>query len=229
MNQPGHTPQTPTPASPNHGAVHGPIVAYPGFDVMSQQDHWDEATRRLILDRVYNVPPVRFFGEEEARLLSEVVDRIMPQDDRAPEDRIPIVPWIDHTLYNHIVNGYRFEDMPPQEEAWRLGLQGIDETARLRHGKGFRDLADDDKDEVLVAVATGRAEGETWRKLPAKRFWDAHLMSQICEHYYSHPTAWNEIGFGGPAYPRGYVALNHGLPDPWEVREVRLDASSGES
>lgn len=223
--QPSHTA---SPTALTRPDVHRPIVVYPGYDVMSQQDHWDAATRQLILDRVANVPPIRFFGEDEARLLGAVVDRIMPQDDRAPGDRIPIVPWIDHSLYNNITNGYRYEDMPPQDEAWRLGLRGIDETARIRHGKGFQDLEPSEQDEVLVAVATSKAEGEVWQKMPSKRFWDAHLTGQVCEHYYSHPTAWNEIGFGGPAYPRGYVALNHGLPDPWEVREVRLDASAGE-
>jgi hypothetical protein len=25
--------------------------------------------------------------------------------------------------------------------------------------------------------------------------------------FYSHPWAWNEIGFGGPAYPRGFMRL----------------------
>ena len=37
--------------------------------------------------------------------------------------------------------------------------------------------------------------------------------------YYAHPYAWDEIGFGGPAYPRGYFALNNGAPEPWEPRE----------
>jgi hypothetical protein len=30
---------------------------------------------------------------------------------------------------------------------------------------------------------------------------------------YAHPYAWDEIGFGGPAYPRGYGALNFGAGD----------------
>jgi hypothetical protein len=29
----------------------------------------------------------------------------------------------------------------------------------------------------------------------------------ILSGFYSHPWAWNEIGFGGPAYPRGYMRL----------------------
>ena len=29
-------------------------------------------------------------------------------------------------------------------------------------------------------------------------------MRVVLSCFYSHPWAWNEIGFGGPAYPRGY-------------------------
>ena len=41
-------------------------------------------------------------------------------------------------------------------------------------------------------------------------------MRGIVGAFYSHPWAWNEIGFGGPAYPRGYMRLG-----PLAVREPR--------
>ena len=41
--------------------------------------------------------------------------------------------------------------------------------------------------------------------------------------YYSHPWAWDEIGFGGPAYPRAYMRLERGEPEPWEVAEKRYE------
>ena len=28
--------------------------------------------------------------------------------------------------------------------------------------------------------------------------------------FYSHPSAWNEIGIGGPAYPHGYKNIGMG-------------------
>jgi hypothetical protein len=45
-------------------------------------------------------------------------------------------------------------------------------------------------------------------------------LRDISGAYYAHPYAWDEIGFGGPAYPRGYAALNNGAPEPWEPREA---------
>jgi hypothetical protein len=42
------------------------------------------------------------------------------------------------------------------------------------------------------------------------------LIEDCVTAYYSHPWAWDEIGFGGPAYPRGYMRIENGLPEPWE-------------
>jgi hypothetical protein len=39
--------------------------------------------------------------------------------------------------------------------------------------------------------------------------------------YYGHPTAWSEIGFGGPASPRGYVRMDFDRRDPWEAAEAK--------
>ena len=38
---------------------------YPGFNVLEEVDHWDEATRRVVLARVEEVPPIRFFTSPE--------------------------------------------------------------------------------------------------------------------------------------------------------------------
>ncbi len=53
--------------------------------------------------------------------------------------------------------------------------------------------------------------------------------------FYSHPWAWNEIGFGGPAYPRGYSRFGSPELQPaeretWEGREaVDADPDTGRS
>ncbi len=57
--------------------------------------------------------------------------------------------------------------------------------------------------------------------MPVHRYW--MLLLQDCvEAYYAHPLSWDEIGFGGPAYPRGYMRLERGEPEPWEVEELRM-------
>ncbi|HEX3976800.1 MAG TPA: hypothetical protein VHW96_11080, partial [Solirubrobacteraceae bacterium] len=34
-----------------------------------------------------------------------------------------------------------------------------------------------------------------------------------------HPWAWNEIGFPGPAYPRGYLNAGINARERWEVAD----------
>jgi hypothetical protein len=194
---------------------------YPNFDVLSQRGHWDAATRMVVLDRVHNVPQIEYFDASEVRLLQAVCDRILPQDERAENQRIPIVPWIDERCRLRITDGVRYEDMPDDWVAWRLGLKGIDEASNARQNMAFADLDQRRQDSVLDEIRLGKPPGDTWRSLPARRFFYAVVVRQICGVYYAHPTAWNEIGFGGPAYPRGYLALNFGRPEPWEVDESR--------
>ena len=43
------------------------------------------------------------------------------------------------------------------------------------------------------------------------------MIHDIVTAYYAHPTAWNEIGWAGPASPRGYVRLDANKHDPWEA------------
>ncbi|MGH9350816.1 MAG: gluconate 2-dehydrogenase subunit 3 family protein, partial [Terriglobia bacterium] len=61
-----------------------------------------------------------------------------------------------------------------------------------------------------------------WRRLPVHRYWFL-LVQDVLDVYYAHPYAWDEIGFGGPAYPRGYMRLERGEPEPWEAPERRYE------
>jgi hypothetical protein len=45
-------------------------------------------------------------------------------------------------------------------------------------------------------------------------------MRDLLTVFYAHPWSWNEIGFGGPAYPRGYARLGVGLSEEWEGEEA---------
>jgi hypothetical protein len=47
----------------------------------------------------------------------------------------------------------------------------------------------------------------------------------VITHYYAHPAAWAEIGFNGPASPRGHIRIWLGGRDPWEAKEERPRSS----
>jgi hypothetical protein len=146
----------------------------------------------------------------------------LPQDDRDEAHRIPLVNTIDDRLFHRRIDGYRFEDMPPDHEAHRLGLQAINAIAHHMFDNDFVHLGQREQDAVLQTIHDGQppAAHEIWQKMSVHRFWML-LMQDAVDAYYAHPYAWDEIGFGGPAYPRGYMRLEGGKPEPWEVEEQR--------
>jgi Gluconate 2-dehydrogenase subunit 3 len=87
-------------------------------------------------------------------------------------------------------------------------------------GTPFVALADDRQDAVLRAIQVGDVKGGVWEHLPAVRFFATVLLREVVGEYYAHPLAWNEVGFGGPASPRGYVRLGADERDPWEAATV---------
>lgn len=192
---------------------------YPGYDVLSKWDSpsFDAATRAVLSDRLVRIPARRFLDEDEWRLLEAIVARLLPQPERS--DPIPIAPWIDDMLFHDRREGFRHDNMLPMRDAWRLGLAAIDAEARERRDRAFADLPAADQDAVLEAVAAGDVRAAEWTRLPAQRFFTDILLKTAAGIYYSHPSAWSEIGFGGPASPRGYVRLGFDQRDGWEARE----------
>lgn len=197
---------------------------YAGYDPLAEADHWDERTRAVVVQRVEHPPVYRFFDAHEAAVLEAACARVIPQDDRPPEARVPVAPFIDEMLWEDNTDGYRTPEVPWPQELWRLGVRGLDESAHARYARGFDALDDAERDVVLGDVDSGGASGGAWDVLPPKKFFKA-LVEQTISAYYAHPTAWAEIGWAGPASPRGYVRTGYGMRDPWEPRE-RGDATS---
>jgi hypothetical protein len=195
---------------------------YPDYDVLSKWDtqSWDEQTRAVIERRLTQVPGRRFFTESEWQVLEAVCARLLPQPDRA--EPIPIVPWIAEKLHNNWRDGFRYDDMPPAREAWRLGLAGLNQESLTRFGVDFPRLIADEQDAILRAVQSGDVESPAWTNLPASRFFTTMLLKEVVGEYYAHPAAWSEVGFGGPASPRGYVRLGVNQRDPWEAHRHKL-------
>jgi len=192
---------------------------YPDYDVLAEVDHWDEVTRRLILDRVENVPPIRFFTDDEARTLTAFCDRITAQD---AEPRIPVLAYVDEKLHENRGAGYQYFDMPSDQETWRTVARGLDEEARKLGRASFAALTEHEQNEVCHRFDKGEVFGGAWATFNVSRAFKI-VVRDICEAFYSHPWSWNEIGFGGPAYPRGYAAFGSpqlGEAEHWESGEA---------
>lgn len=183
---------------------------YPDYDVLTAAQHWDAKTRAVVLDRVANVPPIRFFTEQEARTLRVFCNVVTGQD---AEPRIPVLEMVDAKLHAGHLDGFRHHDMPPDSETWRQVAASLDRSAR-EHGceDGFPSASSELQHEIVERFSKGDLEWE----LSVSKAWGV-VMRGVLGAFYSHPWAWNEIGFGGPAYPRGYARLGAGQREHWEA------------
>jgi hypothetical protein len=187
-----------------HGTSPQMIGRYPDYDVLVEVDHWDDATRKVVLARLEPPGPLRFFTDEEEPTLRAFCDTVMAQDS---EPRVPVAEFVDDKLAAGRLDGYQFADMPDDRDTWHLVLAGLDETARQQHGSSdFADADPTTREEIIDAFSHGQLSGGSWDRLNVSRAWSV-CMRAVLTGFYSHPWAWNEIGFGGPAYPRGFMRL----------------------
>lgn len=171
------------------------------FEELLPTDHVSAATRAALTERLAAAERAatyepRFLAPETYRLLVAVAARLLPQFERPVP--IPLAPAVDQRLAEGRADGWRYDAMPPDREAYKLGLGGIQQIAQSLFQADFETLAADKQDAVLEALATGNPPGKNWQSLPADRFFE-ELLAELTEAYYAHPWAQNEIGYTGYA------------------------------
>lgn len=223
-SRPDHLPNLRADRQPPHpswlprqrrGTTPQMIGRYPDFDVLESQGSWDEATRKVVLARLEPPGPLRFFTAAEEPTLRAFCDIVLAQD---KDPRVPVAEFVDAKLADGRLDGYQYADMPDDGDTWRLVLQGLDEAAKQRYGRAsFADAEVPSQLALVEQFSRGGLYGGAWSRLNESRAWSV-CMRMALTAFYSHPWAWNEIGFGGPAYPRGYMRLG-GPSGPASVRE----------
>ena len=196
---------------------------FPGYDVLAKRDgpSWNAQTRRVIDRRLATDPSRHDFLDDAAwATLRALCERIVPQPPTRP-GRIPVAALVDARLQEGAPEGYRDARLPPLQEAWRRGLAALDAEAQAQAGMRFHAMAADAQDSLLRRIQHGQAYSPAWDGMPPDLFFRKRVLHDIVAAYYGHPTAWSEIGFGGPASPRGYVRLDFDRRDPWEASEAR--------
>jgi Gluconate 2-dehydrogenase subunit 3 len=184
---------------------------FPGFDVLDEVDRWDDVTAGVVLARLDPQPEVSFFTVAEQATADALFDQLLGQD-RDP--KVPVLLLVDRRLALGQTDGWRYENMPEDGQAWRQTLSALDDEALSCHNEHFHGLTWEQQGALVQSVH----DADTWYGLPAARVWS--LWTRYASTaFYSHPWAWNEIGFGGPAYPRGYKALGVNKQENWEVAE----------
>jgi hypothetical protein len=188
---------------------------FPGFDALSEVGRWDPVTAGVVLARLGPPPPVRFFTPAEQAVATALLARLLGTGD---EEDVPVLRMIDARLAEQETDGWRYDDMPEDGRAWRDSLAGLDADAEAQYGTPFADRPAEDQNALIQAVQD--LGSKDWHGMPATHVWSLWTR-YACTAFYAHPAAWNEIGFPGPAYPRGYKNLGVDAREPFEVRDAR--------
>lgn len=205
--------------------IHSP---YPSGTVRAllDTDLVTPATRQALQDRLTATPqPPAFFTADEFTLLNRVCNRLIPQPDRTHP--IDLTSDIDQRLSAGKTNGWRYDAMPNDGDAFRLGLRGIDETAQTTYNQPFMTLTDAEQDNVLLSIQRGdEGLSDVWHQLPAARFFE-ELLAEVSEVYYAHPLAQEEIGYVGmadavSANPPGWTKIGLNEHEAREPKPVSL-------
>jgi hypothetical protein len=194
---------------------------FPGYDVLSKRltPSWNQKTRDVVTHRLSVGPEPRFFTAEELRTVIAIAARIVPQPRTRPP--IPVAAFVDGKLHQRKADGYRQAKMPSEQDAWRRALRALDVEAAAAFGKTFHELGADQQDLLLLQMQKGELHDPAWGGMPPDVFFKMRMARDIVHAYYAHPTAWSEIGWGGPASPRGYVRMGFNERDAWEAAEVK--------
>ncbi len=155
-----------------------------------------------------------FLGADLLAVLRAAVARLLPN-----AMSIDLAAAIDRRLASDEGDGWRYDALPTDREAYQRGLQGLDESALGIFNGRFAALDGPQQDQVLQALQRGDAPGAVWASLNARRYFE-DLLAELTELYYSSPSAQDEIGYAGMADARGWQAIGLDQLESWEPRPI---------
>ncbi len=198
---------------------------YPDYDVIAHRNEWDDNTKEIVLKRLGPFPEKRFLEEQEARKLRLIIKHLVY------DNRDEIFDWIlyfiDQRLHSEIGEFQRKLTTPPEKILIREGLKALDKLSETLYRKSFADTDLKEQFDMLASLQLGKAANiAEWATIPQKDLFNK-LLGVIISAYYSHPTIWSEMGYGGPAYPRGYYRIELPWTDPWEAKQTKRIEEEG--
>lgn len=190
---------------------------YSSYNVMKEQDHWDDHTREIVLKRLDVQGSLQKLTGEEVDLIRAFAALLV--DDARSQLMDYVVKHFDQQFSTDIGEAERKTDVPPARQLIKDGLAAVNHLAQREHQSPFCEIAAEKQIALLVGMESDTVTLQTPQgaAVPASAFFNKMLLETV-KAYYSHPQVWSEIGYGGPAYPRGYVRSEFGLTDPWEAK-----------
>ncbi|HEY1502804.1 MAG TPA: gluconate 2-dehydrogenase subunit 3 family protein [Stellaceae bacterium] len=135
-----------------------------------------------------------FFNDNDAVTIAALTERIMPDAPGKPGAReAGVANYIDLAL----AGAYK-----DQQDFYRSGLTQLDAHCHAQYKRGFAALTPEQQDEVVGALAAGKADGFTWPTAPA---FFRTVRTHVMEGMFGDPiyggnrnfAGWQLIGFPG--------------------------------
>jgi hypothetical protein len=184
------------------------------------------ATRRVMTARLAGEPglapgegaPPRFLDGAAFATLRAACARLLAIGDGEEPSAAWVAAAIDHRLARGASDGWRYDALPPDGDAYRRALAGLDALAMAEHDRPFPALDGDAQDALLARMQRGDVHGEAWHRLDARRCFE-ELLAECVECRYAHPLALDEIGYAGYADAPGWRAIGLDEREPREPRD----------
>lgn len=180
------------------------------FNPLDRMEAWDEETQSTVKKRLSSetgesAQSFIFLNSRLGYTLERIINELIYQP--LGHENIKIAETIDRSL-NHGKSGVRIGSNPWRGEFYRQGLDQFAQELERELGEVY---AKETFAQFIKSIFERHKTDFLGRFL-------RQVLSEAAEIYYSHPAAWQEIGYPGPAYPEGYYHLECDKTEKWEAR-----------
>jgi gluconate 2-dehydrogenase gamma chain len=118
-----------------------------------------------------------FFTDSEAADIEAMCEQIVPADNDPGAKAANVIYFIDKQLVSNYIT---------HQETYRKGIIGLNETSRAMFGNKFAKLSWENQYQVMLALESGKAKGETWKNFSPAIFFKL-VRDHTMQGFYGSP------------------------------------------
>jgi gluconate 2-dehydrogenase gamma chain len=122
--------------------------------------------------------PFLFFTADEALILSDICEQIIPADENGPgATQAGVIYYIDKQLHEVFIT---------DRDVYRNGLKALSESCRQLHNVEFDELEWDDQTNILLKMEKNELPGDYWQQHSAAGFFQT-IIRHSMQGFYGPP------------------------------------------
>jgi pimeloyl-ACP methyl ester carboxylesterase len=187
----------------------------PAMDDLIASDQTSPQTRMVLLNRLPDPDGEAVFFPEELRTLRALALRIVP------DAKFDLTSRVKQELAKPLHDGWRFDSLPSDLQAWKRGLESLDLAALREFHVPFVALDGPRQDELLFRAREGKlgkgllgamhlSDSEDALDSDQMRDWFEDVRGELVKIYVSDPRTMERIGFTGFADEKGFTQIELG-------------------